>query len=116
MTVPDSTPASPRTPGPGGAGKAGDRAGRGKEATARVLAVDAELDAVPARRRVLREPQVLSRGNGELLEDQVDAAGLLRDRVLDLQARVDLEERDDPVLADEELDRAPTGVACLRAD
>ena len=46
-------PESTRTPGPSGATKPGDRAGRGQEAAAGVLAVDPELDGVPARRRVL---------------------------------------------------------------
>ena len=45
----------------------------------------------------------LAVGDAELLADQVDAGDLLGDRVLDLQAGVDLEEGDGAVLADEEL-------------
>ncbi len=83
-----------------------DRAGRGQEVAARVLAVDAELERVPARGRVVGEAQRLALGDAELLADEVDAAGLLGDRVLDLQPGVDLEEADDAVAADEVLDRA----------
>src|SRR3712207_4600755 len=55
-------------------------------------------------------------GDAELLADQADAAGLLRDRVLDLQPGVDLEEGDRPVGADEVLHGAGAVVAGLRAD
>src|SRR3712207_7126327 len=55
-------------------------------------------------------------GDAELLADQVEAAGLLRDRVLDLQPGVDLEEGDRPVDADEALDGAGAVVAGLPAD
>ena len=57
-----------------------------------------------------------ARGEAELLPHQVDARDLLGDRVLDLQARVHLEERDRPVGADEELARARTGIADLAED
>ncbi|HEY0542680.1 MAG TPA: hypothetical protein VGD53_30255, partial [Actinoallomurus sp.] len=40
-----------------------------------VLGVDAELDAVPARRRVLVDLQRQALGDPELLADQVDADG-----------------------------------------
>ena len=94
----------------------GDGAGRGQEAAAGVLAVDAELDRVAARRRVLGDVQGLAVGDLELLQHQVDARGLLGDRVLDLQAGVDLEERDQAVLADQVLDGARAVVAGLLAD
>ncbi len=90
--------------------------GCGQEAPARVLAVDAELDRVPAGGRILGEAQLVALGDAELLADQVDAAGLLGDRMLDLQAGVDLEEADHPVVADQELDRARPGVVGLAAD
>ena len=51
ITEPVSTPESSRTPGPVGGVELGDRAGGGQEAAAGVLAVDAELDRVAARRR-----------------------------------------------------------------
>ena len=55
-------------------------------------------------------------GEAELLAHEVDAGDLLGDRVLDLQARVDLEERDRAVLADEELAGAGADVADLLED
>ena len=60
--------------------------------------------------------QRLAVGDPELLADQVDAGGLLGDRVLDLQPRVDLEERDGAVRADQVFDGAGAVVAGLPAD
>ncbi len=84
----------------------GHRAGGGQEAAAGVLAVDPELEGVAARRGILGQVQLLAVGDAELLAHQVDARGLLGDRVLDLQTGVDLEERDQPVLADQVFDGA----------
>ena len=92
------------------------RAGRGHEVAAGVLGVDAELDAVPARLGVLGDLQLLAGGDAELLADQVDAGRLLADRVLHLQAGVDLEEGDRAVGAHEVLDGAGAVVAGLGAD
>jgi hypothetical protein len=111
---PDSTPASRRTPGPDGGRERGDGAGRGQEAAARVLAVDAELEGVAAQFGVA-VAEFLAVGDAEHLADQVDAGDLLGDRVLDLEAGVDLEEGDRAVLADEELDGAGADVAGLLA-
>ncbi len=94
----------------------GDGAGGGQEVAARVLAVDAELDRVAARGGVLGERQRGALGDAELLADEVDAGGLLGDRVLHLQPGVDLQEGDRPVVADEVLDRARAVVARLPAD
>src|SRR5690606_30559451 len=69
-----------------------DRAGGGQEAATGVLAVDAELEGVAARGRILGDLQRLAVGDAELGAHQVDARGLLGDRVLDLQAGVHLEE------------------------
>ena len=55
-------------------------------------------------------------GDAELLAHEVDAGDLLGDGVLDLEARVDLEERDRAVGADEELARARADVADLAQD
>ena len=102
-----------------GAGRdvvAGDGSGGGQEPAAGVLAIDAELDRVPARGRVLGDGQRLAVGDLELLQHQVDAGGLLGDGVLDLQAGVDLEEADQAVLADQVLDGAGAVVAGLLAD
>ena len=56
----------------------------------------------------------LALGDAELLAHEVEPRGLLRTRVLDLQPGVDLEERDQPVLPDQELDGAGAVVAGLR--
>ncbi len=69
-----------------------------------------------ARRRVLGDVEGIAVGDAELLADQVDARGLLGDRVLHLKARVDLEERDQPVLADQVLDGARAVVVGFLAD
>ena len=116
ITEPVSTPESSRTPGPGRRLELAHRAGGGQEAAAGVLAVDAELDRVAARRRVLGDVEGLAVGDAELLADQVDARGLLGDRVLDLKTGVDLEERDQAVLADQVLDGACAVVAGFLAD
>lgn len=55
-------------------------------------------------------------GDLELLQHQVDAGGLLGDRVLDLQARVDLQEGDQAVLADQVFDGPGAVVVGLLAD
>ena len=94
----------------------GDGAGRRQEVASRILAVDAELEGVTTGFGVFGEAQNLALGNAELLADEVEAARLLGDGVLDLQPGVDLEEADDAVAADEELDRARAGVAGLAAD
>ena len=52
---------------------------------------------------VLGDVERLAVGDLELLQHQVDACGLLGDRVLHLQSGVHLEERDQAVLADEVL-------------
>src|SRR6202158_3501520 len=107
ITEPLWTPESNRTPGP---------LGRGQEATTGVLAVDAELDGMATRRRVLGELELLAVGDPELLAHQVDARGLLGDRVLDLQPRVDLQEGNQPVLTHQVLDGACAVVVRLLAD
>jgi hypothetical protein len=93
MTSPDSTPESSLTPGPDG--------GR-KLATTPGLAVDPELDRVAVGGGI-GIAERLTGGDPELLPDQVDAGDLLADGVLHLQPGVDLQERDDTVLPDEEL-------------
>ncbi len=60
--------------------------------------------------------ECLTLGDAELRANEVDAAGLLGDGMLDLQAGVDFEEADHPVSGDEELDRARAHVAGLPAD
>ena len=55
-------------------------------------------------------------GDAELLAHEVDSGDLLGDRVLDLQAGVDLEEGDRAVLGDQELTGAGADVADLLQD
>ena len=56
----------------------GQRAGRGHEVPAAVLAVDPELDRVALERRVV-VPELLAVGDAEHLADEVEAGDLLRD-------------------------------------
>ncbi len=93
----------------------GHDAGGREEAAARVLAVDAELEGVPAHLGVA-VAELLAVGDPEHLADQVDAGDLLGDRVLDLEPGVDLQERDRPVLPDQELAGARADVAGLLED
>jgi hypothetical protein len=61
-------------------------------------------------------PELLAGGDPEHLADQVETGDLLRDAVLDLQAGVDLEERDGAVLTHQELAGAGTDVPRLEQD
>ncbi len=92
-----------------------DVAGLGQEVPARILAVDAELNGVADRCRVVVAER-FAFGEAELLADEVDARDLLRDGVLDLQTRVDLQERDRAVSSDEELAGAGAEVTHLAQD
>ena len=112
---PSTTPVSTRTPGPLGSRSVVILPGRGQEAGRRVLAVDAELEGVPADGD-LGVAERLARGDPQLLADEVDAGDLLGHRVLDLEAGVDLEERDGAVQADEELAGPGADVAGLAQD
>ncbi len=69
-----------------------------------------------ARGGVFGDVQRLAVGDLELLQHQVDARGFLGDRVLDLKPGVDLQERDQPVLADQIFDRAGAVVVRFFAD
>ena len=100
--------------GAGGGLPAGQGAGGGHEVAAAVLGVDAVLDGVAADLGVV-VAELLAGGDAEHLADQVDAGDLLGDRVLDLEAGVDLEEGDGAVLADQELAGAGADVAGLAA-
>ena len=66
---------------------------RGKESARHVLGVDPALDRVPAQDHVvLRDRERLAGGDEQLLAHDVDPGDGLRDGVLDLDARVHLEE------------------------
>src|SRR4051812_18832431 len=64
-----------------------------------------------ASRRGIDALESLAVGDRELCTHQIDAARLLGDRVLDLQSCVDLEERHDAVLPDQELTRPGADIA-----
>ena len=81
----------------------------------RVLGVDAALDRVPALHDVaLAVAQLQARGHADLLLHDVDAGDHLGHRVLDLHARVHLDEVELVVLV-EELEGAGAAVADLAA-
>src|ERR1700693_4298802 len=89
-----------------------DPPGRGPEILG-ILGVDAAFDGMTAEPDVaLTITQRLAGGDAQLLADDVDAADHLADRVLDLQARVHLDEIERAVLI-EELDRPGALVAEL---
>ena len=92
-----------------------DAAGGGHEATARILAVDAELEGVAARLGILGADG-LAGGDAQLLAHQVHPRDLLGDGVLDLEASVHLEEGDGAVDPDEELAGAGAHVAGFAED
>ncbi len=66
------------------------------------------------RRAIERQRQAV--GDAKLFDDQVHAAGFFRHRVLDLQARVDLQERQGAIAAEQELHRTGTDIARFGAD
>jgi hypothetical protein len=88
----------------------GDLARGGREGLG-VLGVDPALDGVAVDHDVLlRKRQRRAGGDADLLAHQVDAGDHLGDRMLDLQARVHLDEVELAVLV-QELDRAGAAVA-----
>ena len=116
ITEPASTPASTRTPGPDGSVSAVIVPGDGKKFRPASSPLMRNSMECPRGVGSSVNGQRLALGDAELLAHEVDARRLLRHRVLHLQPGVDLEERDQPVLADEELDRARPVVARLPAD
>src|SRR5215204_277553 len=89
-----------------------DAASRRQKAILRIFTRYAALDR-PAtwRDRFLRERQSLSRRYAQLPLHEVDARHELRDRVLDLQSRIHLEEVVPAVPIEQELARARIDVA-----
>ena len=85
------------------------------ETLRRILRVDAALDRVTAlREALLREGQRLARRDAQLRVHQIDAGHAFGDRMLDLQARVHLEEIEARVVAvafEQELARAGVAIA-----
>src|SRR5262249_52280009 len=114
MLSPSLTPVSTRMPGPAGRARRTIRPGAGAGARAgvagRALGVERGLDGVADRAR-LGAFQLPAVRHVQLQPDQVGAGGDLRDRVLDLQPSVHLEEGEE-LLAGvvEELDGAGAAV------
>ncbi len=86
------------------------RAGLWLPVLRRVLGVEPGLDRRAMRRRRFGV-QVATIGDRDLQLDQIEAGGLLGDRVLDLQPGVHLQEEELPGVVGEELHRPGTGVA-----
>ncbi len=92
-------------PRPRGQVEQRDPSGRGREVPVRVLGVEPGLDGVSPLER-LRPLEPATSGDVQLRPDQIEVRGRLGDRVLDLQAGVDLEEGERPLTrVVEELDR-----------
>ena len=90
----------------------GDRAGRGLEGEG-VLRIDAALDGVAVEHDVLLlQFERAAGGDADLLAHDVDAGDRFGHRMLDLQARVHLDEIEVAVLV-KELDRAGAEIAEL---
>ncbi len=99
---------------------AGDAAGVGAEAVGRVLGGDPALHRRAVHhQRVLAQPKVFQRlpvGDAHLAGDQVDVGDLLGDGVLDLDARVHLDEDVVAALVEQEFDGARVGVVDLAGE
>src|SRR5439155_14818613 len=89
-----------------------DAPGRRSEAARRVLGVDPQLDRVAAARSgAAAVPKRFARCDPDLLADEVEPGDELGDRMLDLEACVQLDEGERAVRPDEELEGAGVAVA-----
>ena len=96
MVSPSLTPVSTRMPGPAGRSSRAMRPGEGAKSRSGSSAFSRASMACPrSAGGVAVEPA--AGGHPQLRLDQVEPGGDLGDRVLDLQAGVDLEEREQPV-------------------
>ena len=102
---------SSRTPGPSGGRKPVICPGVGRKSCAGILGVQAHLERVAAPLGPARPRQPLAGRRSELLADDVDSGHELGDGVLDLQARVQLDEVEGPVRPEQELEGAGVAVA-----
>ena len=111
-------------PKPAGTAVRGDAAVVGHEIVLRILGGDAALqgvrvdaDVVLRRHAALRRADARAGGDADLRLDEIDAGDALGDRVLDLDARVDLDEIEPAgVGVLQELDRAGGAVVHGAAD
>ena len=91
--LPDSMCVSTRRPCAGRPVHVADAAGAGEEVARRILGIDAAFDGAAIEANgVLVQPQACARGDRDLLGHEIDAGDGLGHRVLDLDARVHLEE------------------------
>ena len=88
-----------------------DEARRRREAVRRILRVDPDLDRVAMPRSAARDGERLARGDPHLLADDIDPRDELGDRMLDLEAAVDLDEVRLALGAEQELERPRALVA-----
>ena len=99
---------------------AGDATGVGAESVGRVLGGDPALQRSATHlHRILLQAKVFERlavGDTHLTADQVDVGDLLGDSVLDLDARVHLDEDVVTALVEQELDGARVGVVDLSGE
>ncbi len=99
---------------------AGDAAGVGAEAVGGVLGGDPALHRSAMHlQRILTQPKVFQRlpvGDAHLAGDQVDVGDLLGDGVLDLDARIHLDEDVVAALVQQEFDGARVGVVDLAGE
>ena len=91
---------------------AGQPPDRGQEVAVGILGIEAAFDRPAVELHVvLRERQLLAGRDADHLLHEVDAGDQFRHRMLDLQARVHLEEVEVAVAVDDELDRAGASIA-----
>src|SRR2546421_9185764 len=94
--------------------EARDLAGCGREVAGGILGVDPDLDRVAATRCAARRREGLTGGDPHLLAHEVDAGHQLRYRMLDLEARVQLNEVEALVGPEQELEGPGVAVADRR--
>src|SRR5690606_7692629 len=85
-----------------------------QEAAFGILGIDARLEGVPRTRElILAQRQFLAKGTAKLPFDEIEAGDHFRHRMLDLEARIHLDEIE-PVRIGDEFDRSGTGIADRR--
>ena len=113
--IPLDKPRIPAHTGTGGHPQLLYSAGGGHERAARVLTVNTELNRMSAQLRAVGA-DLLTAGNTELLTHQINTGDLLGDRVLNLQTRIHLQERDGAVRSEQKLAGARALVASFGED
>ena len=109
--TPHLYPAIPPHPRPARQVQMRDAPGGWQESVGRILTRDAALDRPPLRLRRLKERQRLAAGDAQLPLHQINPHHEFRNRVLDLNARVHLEEVELAILGEQKLARPRIHVA-----